>query len=132
VDFEINKKHAVDLWKLSDQWLIQGLHTDCVEFLKQNMSLGNFWEIAKLAEKIGEEELFEAATDFGSKKNRELKEKHMENLRGSVLRKVISKCQREDLRKKEMKRMKGKSPLERLFMDWRKKINLRELEEERI
>ena len=112
MDFEINKKHAVDLWKLSDQWLIQGLHTDCVEFLKQNMSLGNFGEIAELAEKIGAEELFEVATDFGSKKSEELKEKHMESLRGTVLRKVISKCQRDDLRMKELKRVKkGKNSL---------------------
>jgi len=92
VDFEIKLKIALDLCRLSDQWLIRDLHADCVDFLGQNLRISNFGQIAELAEDIREEGLLEAATDFGSKKNEELKEKHLENLR--------------DLRKKELKRIK--------------------------
>jgi len=103
-ELQIDEGFAVDLYRLSDKWLVKGLNIDCCEFLKQNITLENFGRIAQLASDVGEEELFEVAASYGLKKCGKLEEEYLKDVRGSVLRKMICKCQRVEFRKKKDKK----------------------------
>jgi len=101
--FDIKEEFVRELYELSDRWLITGLHAECHEFLKRNLTLDNFGKVAEMAQEMDIPDLLEAATDFGLKNCGLLEEKHLESMSSSVLRKIICKCERIEVRKKDKK-----------------------------
>ena len=100
-DLEIKEEFARDLYELSDRWLINDLNADCEAFFQQDITIENFGLLAELAEKMGNEELLESATEYGLRHCGQLEENHLEGLSSSVLKRMICKCQRVELRKKK-------------------------------
>jgi len=103
-ELEISEELMVDLFELSDKWLVKSLNNDCHEFLKQNITLENFGKIAQLASDIGEDELFEIAANYGLKKCGKLEEEHLKDVKSSVLKKMICKCRHVEFRKRKEKK----------------------------
>ncbi|RYE26886.1 MAG: BTB/POZ domain-containing protein, partial [Sphingobacteriales bacterium] len=54
---EIKEEFALDLYNLTKEWSIQDLNIECREFLKNNMTMDNFSEIANKAQEIDTEDL---------------------------------------------------------------------------
>jgi len=94
----------MDLYELSDKWLLRDLSQCCLEFLKENLKLDNFGKMAKKAEDIGAEELCEAISDFAVNQYELLEEKDLKEAPPSILVKIISKSKRL-MRKRKLIRM---------------------------
>ncbi len=100
---DIKEEFAKELYDLSDRWLIPALNAECHEFFKQNLTLDSFGKVAEMAQEKGLEDLLEVATDYGLKNCALLEEKHLESMSSSVLKKLICKCQRIEVRRKNQK-----------------------------
>ena len=56
-ELEIKEDFAMDLYELTDKWMMKDLNKHCKEYLESNFTLQNVGRIAKRAEEIGSEEL---------------------------------------------------------------------------
>lgn len=90
-ELELKEEFAMDLYELTDKWLLKDLRLSCREFLEQNLSISNFGQIAQRADDLGAEELCDAVADFAMNNYELLEEKNLERTPHSILRKIICK-----------------------------------------
>jgi len=89
-EFEIKQDLALDLYELTDKWVIKDLNNYCKDVLIQHFTLENIGEITRRAEDLGSDELHEAVADFLLDFDVIPEEKDLD-LPPSVLKKVICK-----------------------------------------
>ncbi len=81
----------MDLYELSDKWLLEELSKDCCQFLRRSLNVRDFAEIAQRADEIRAEDLCDALADFAVNNYEELEEKDLEKTPHSILRRIIYK-----------------------------------------
>ena len=91
----------MDLYELTDKWVIKDLNKHCIEFIESNFTMEKVGRIAERAEEIGSEELCEAAADFLVNCGKVFEEEDMKDIPQFLLIKAFCKLKQQAQQKKK-------------------------------